>query len=69
MSAGMQMPQQSAPVADTVNGFCSSLKIGRTTFYKLVREKRIKLIRLGGRSLVLHTERDRLLSELLNEAA
>jgi len=65
----MQMPQQSAPVADTVDDFCSSLNIGRTTLYKLVREKRIKLVKLGRRSLVPRTERDRLLSDLLNEAA
>ena len=35
--------QHSAPVTDTVDDFCSSLSIGRTTFCKLVREKRIRL--------------------------
>ena len=63
------MSQHSAPVTDTVDDFCSSLSIGRTTFYKLVREKRIRLVKLGRRSLVPRTERDRLLSELLAEAA
>ena len=63
------MSQHSAPVTDTVDDFCSSLNIGRTTFYKLVKEGRIKLVKLGRRSLVPRTERDRLLSDLIKEAA
>lgn len=63
------MSQHFAPVTDTVDDFCSSLNIGRTTFYKLVKDGRIKLVKIGRRSLVPRTERDRLLSELINEAA
>ena len=49
--------------ARTVADFCGQLSISRSHFYDLVSEGRIKIIKIGGRTLVPETELDRLASE------
>ena len=38
--------------ARSVNDFCKSVGIGRTSFYKEVKEGRLKVVKVGDRSLV-----------------
>ena len=63
------MAESSTPAVDTVDEFLSDMKIGRTHFYALVKQGRIRIVKLGRRTLVPRSERDRLLSEALMEAA
>ena len=56
------MAENSAPVVDTVDDFLSDMKIGRTHFYNLVKQGRIRIVKLGRRTLVPRSERDRLLT-------
>ena len=56
--------------AYSVDDFCRSIGIGRTKFYDLVRERKIRTVTIGGRRLVPATEIQRLLGngEGANEA-
>jgi excisionase family DNA binding protein len=67
-----QTHSQSEPPrhAYSVDGFCRSIGIGRTKFYDLVRERKIRTVTIGGRRLVPATEIQRLLGngEAANEA-
>ncbi len=56
--------------AYSVDGFCRTIGIGRTKFYDLVRERKIRTVTIGGRRLVPATEIQRLLGngEVANEA-
>ena len=49
--------------ARTVADFCCQLSISRSHFYDLVSEGRIKIIKIGGRTLVPETELERLVVE------
>lgn len=51
------------PLAYTVNTFCRSVGIGRSLFYQLVKDGKIRTITIGGRRLVPADEARRLLSE------
>jgi len=51
------------PLAYRVTSFCKSIGIGRTKFYELVREGKIRTIIIGGRRLVPADEVQRLLQE------
>ena len=42
--------------ARTVDAFCTSVGIKRTTFYKLVTQGQIKTVKAGGRTLVRHED-------------
>ena len=64
----MQMSDTS-PAADTIDSFCSRFSIGKTTAYKLIKDGRLKVIKLGRRTLVPRAESDRLLATLMREAA
>ena len=59
-----------SPLAYSVDAFCRSIGIGRTKFYDLVRERKIRTVTIGGRRLVPATEIQRLLGnvEVANEA-
>ncbi len=56
------MPENSTPATDTVDQFLQDMQIGRTLFYSLVKQGRIRIVKLGRRTLVPRTERERLLS-------
>jgi hypothetical protein len=46
-----------------VNPFCNALGISRTSFYELVKQKKIKTVVIAGRRLVPDSEAQRLLAE------
>ena len=50
-------------LAFQVKLFCKCIGISRTTFYQLVREKKIKTVLIGGRRLVPAAEAQRLARE------
>ena len=52
-----------APLAYRVTQFCKSIGLGKTKFYELVRDGKIKTIVIGGRRLVPADEAQRLLRE------
>jgi len=56
-------PKPASPLAYKVNGFCDAMGLGRTKFYALVREGKIKTVRIGARRLVPASEVERLLRE------
>ncbi|NNN20954.1 MAG: helix-turn-helix domain-containing protein [Acidimicrobiales bacterium] len=43
----------------------AQLRIGRTMFYKLVKDKKIRLIKIGSRSFILKREIDNFISSLM----
>jgi len=49
----------------TVDEAREVLRIGRSKFYVLVAEKKIRVTKLGGKSLVAKAELDRFIAELL----
>ena len=50
-------------LAFRVQPFCKSIGIGRTKFYELVRDGKIKTVVIGGRRLVPADEAQRLVRE------
>jgi excisionase family DNA binding protein len=50
------------PLAYRVSPFCEAIGIGRTTFYDLVKRGKIRVVRIGGRTLVPASEAERLLA-------
>ena len=48
---------------------CRYIGCGKTTLYALVKDKKLKLLKLGGKSLVLTSELDSLIESLAKEAA
>ncbi|MGE0235881.1 helix-turn-helix transcriptional regulator [Methylocystis sp.] len=49
--------------AHRVKQFCERVGISASTFWKYVRQEKIRTIRIGGRVLVPHAEALRILSE------
>jgi excisionase family DNA binding protein len=49
-------------LAYRVADFCRRIGISRSTFYALLKREEIKVIRLGGRTLVPRAEAERLVS-------
>ncbi len=56
------------PVACTVDAFCRSLSIGRSTFYKEVRAGRIRVAKIGRRTIVPLSEQARYLALITGTA-
>ncbi|MGC1861553.1 MAG: helix-turn-helix domain-containing protein [Methylocystis sp.] len=50
------------PLAYQVNQFCRRCGISRATFYKYVKLSKIRVVKIGGRTLVPAAEVERLLS-------
>lgn len=50
------------PLAYRVADFCRRIGISRSTFYALIKKKKIHVIRIGGRTLVSRAEAERLVS-------
>jgi excisionase family DNA binding protein len=57
------MEASHAPLAYRVKQFCKSIGLGKTKFYELVRDGKIKTVVIGGRRLVPASEAKRLLGE------
>ena len=47
-------------LAFTVEEFLRAVGIGRTNFYNLVKEGKIRVVKLGGRTLIPKSEADRI---------
>ena len=56
-----------APLASTVPTACDRLGIGRTLLYDLLKQGKLKSIKLGNRTLIPETELQRLVAEQLSE--
>jgi excisionase family DNA binding protein len=52
-----------APLAYRVKHFCQAVGLGKTKFYELLREGKIKTVVIGGRRLVPADEAQRLIRE------
>jgi excisionase family DNA binding protein len=52
-----------APLAYQVKAFCKRIGISPSTFWKYVKAGKIRVIRIGGRTLVPYSEAMRLCSE------
>ena len=51
------------PLAWRVKPFWQRLGISASTFWKLVKSEKIRVIRVGGRTLIPHDEVERILKE------
>lgn len=72
MSSASSPSAQTAPIpraALTVNETCAALSISRTKFYEQVEEGRIRVLKLGRRTLVPVTEVPAFLDSLRPKAA
>jgi excisionase family DNA binding protein len=56
-------PDDAPPLAYRVRPLCKRLGISHTTFYKYLSAGRIKVVRIGNRTLVPASEVERLLQE------
>ena len=56
-------------VASSIARTCDRLSIGQTTFHELVKQGRIKVFKLGRKTLVPESEILRLVAEQLEEHA
>ncbi len=56
-------PAAFRPRARRVNDACAALGVGRSHLYALAREGKIRLVRIGNRTVVPESEIDRLLGE------
>jgi excisionase family DNA binding protein len=63
MKSGIESGETNNRLAFRVQPFCKSIGIGRTKFYELVRDGKIKTVVIGGRRLVPADEAQRLLRE------
>jgi excisionase family DNA binding protein len=64
----LNLPRESGPagkLAYRVPEACHLLGIGRTSLYELVRDGKLKLVKIAGRTLVPHSELERLLRQAL----
>jgi excisionase family DNA binding protein len=60
---GRKEPSIDAPKARRIPDACHVLGISRATIYKLASQGKVRLVRIGGRTVVPETEIDRLASE------
>jgi len=57
-----------APLAYRVAQFCKAIGLGKTKFYELVRDGKIKTVVIGGRRLIPADEARRLVREGCDDA-
>lgn len=57
------MQEKNEPIALRINDVCRALGISRTSVYKIIAEGQLKTVRIAGRTLVLRTEIERLVSD------
>ena len=64
MSASLSVSPHASPspTAETLNDFCRAMSISRSHAYRLVRDGKLRLVKLGSRTLVPLSERARLLA-------
>ena len=56
------------PLANTIQDSCSRLGIGRTLLYDLIKQGRLRPIKLGSRTLIPESELQRLISDQQTQA-
>ena len=61
--------QEHAPLANTIPDTCRRLGIGRTLVYDLIKQGKLRPIKLGTRTLIPESELQRLITEQLESAA
>ena len=59
----------SKPLANQINDVCRRLGIGRTLVYDLIKQGRLRPIKLGTRTLIPESELQRLIDEQLKQTA
>ena len=52
-----------------INDACHAIGLGRTKIYALIQSGRLKVVRIGGRTLIERSEIERLIAEARGEAA
>jgi excisionase family DNA binding protein len=57
------------PLAHQIPAACHRVGIGRTTLYELIKQGRIRTIKVGTRTLVPESELQRFISERLQASA
>ena len=57
------------PLANTIKDSCTRLSIGRTLLYDLLKQGKLRSIKLGTRTLIPESELQRLVTEQLTQAA
>lgn len=62
-------PEPLPRVALSVGEFCESMGIGRTKLYELIKQRQIRPVKLGKRTLIPVAERDAFLARLAGEVA
>lgn len=58
-----------AQVANTIARTCDRLSIGRTTFHELVKQGRLRVFKLGRKTLIPESEIQRLVAEEMDACA
>ena len=56
-------------LANTIPDACRRLGIKNTTAYKLIKERKLQAVKLGGRTVVLEVELQRFVASLAERAA
>jgi predicted DNA-binding transcriptional regulator AlpA len=62
MPTAANTQKREKPLAYRVNQFCEAIGIGRTSFYELVKQQKIKTVVVAGRRLIPAPEAERLLA-------
>ena len=63
------MHEHTPPLASTIPDTCRRLGIGRTLVYDLIKQGKLRPIKLGTRTLIPESELQRLITEQLESAA
>ena len=62
------MKEKLERLAYRINEACTSIGIGRSSLYNMIRDGRVKSVKIAGRTLILRSEIERLLREVANDA-
>lgn len=62
------MSENQEKLALRVADACHSLSISRSSLYNMIREGRLKSVKIAGRTLILRSEIERLLRDVANDA-
>lgn len=62
------MKEKPERLAYRINEACASIGVGRSSLYNMIRDGRVKSVKIAGRTLILRSEIERLLSEVASDA-
>ncbi len=62
------MSEKQEKLALRIADACEALSLSRSSLYNLIREGQLKSVKIAGRTLILRSEIERLLSEVANDA-